>query len=227
MTEAPRPKPDAATGACPTCGYALCDSRECEPPSAPAGAPEPVPMHLECPKCGTVHVDTWDDAGTDWAVRPHKTHLCLHCGNLWKPFEFPTVGVAAGAPEASGVISLDTAAERIVAAARAANCAVSYSLESLTHTPEAANCRRCRWEGGCKRAESAESESDRLRAQLQAAEAQIAAVRAVVADIPESVFTAAEVGMLDEEYAIEAVGDLRIIRALLTPATSPGAGGGK
>lgn len=124
---------------------------------------------------------------------------CESCG--FKPPSAP-----AGAPEQSGELDWS---------AMYAKCEAE-----LTATQEAAFAHAAA-------RESAESESARLRAQLQTAEAQIAAVRAVVADIPESVFTAAEVGMLDEEYAIEAVGDLRIIRALLTPATSPGAGGGK
>jgi hypothetical protein len=105
--------------------------------------------------------------------------------------------VEPDAPEPSADISLDTAAERIVAAARAANCAVSYSLESLTHTPEAANCRRCRWEGGCRRAESAE--------------AQLAAVREGI----EAVMSDTMLSSGEMVYSI---------RAPLTPAPSPGAG---
>jgi hypothetical protein len=66
--------------------------------------------------------------------------------------------------------------------------------------------------------------AERADSLLKSAEAQLAAVREIINDIPESVFTAAEVGMLDEGDAIEAVGDLRIIRALLTPAPSHGAG---
>lgn len=50
----------------------------------------PVPMHLTCPKCMQVHVDR-----EVWATRPHKTHLCEHCGNLWRPHGYATVGVEA------------------------------------------------------------------------------------------------------------------------------------
>ena len=43
---------------------------------------------LDCPKCGLRHVDTLDEAtGIDWATRPHKTHLCLHCGERFYPQE--------------------------------------------------------------------------------------------------------------------------------------------
>ena len=53
---------------------------------------QPLPMVLNCPGCGTLHLD----AG-EWATRPHKTHECQNpkCKRLWKPFEFATVGVAA------------------------------------------------------------------------------------------------------------------------------------
>ena len=51
--------------------------------------PHPVPARLECPKCKVPHLDE----GV-WATKPHKTHLCLDCGHLWRPANFPTVGVA-------------------------------------------------------------------------------------------------------------------------------------
>lgn len=34
----------------------------------------PSKMHLECPKCGTTHIDEGE-----WATRPHKTHQCQNC----------------------------------------------------------------------------------------------------------------------------------------------------
>jgi hypothetical protein len=46
---------------------------------------------------------------------------------------------------------------------------------------------------------------------------QLAEVKAVIDDIPETVFVSAEQGYLDETDAIEAVGDLRIIQTLLGP----------
>jgi predicted RNA-binding Zn-ribbon protein involved in translation (DUF1610 family) len=44
---------------------------------------------LPCPKCGAVHVDE----GV-WATKEHKTHQCQACGHKWRPYSFPTVGVA-------------------------------------------------------------------------------------------------------------------------------------
>ncbi len=60
-------------------------------------------------------------------------------------------------------------------------------------------------------AEDPEPEQGRpgQREKQTAAEARLATVREIVDAIPESVFTAAEVGMLDDGDAIEAVGDLR------------------
>lgn len=48
---------------------------------------KPVPMKLNCPECGMLHMDYGE-----WAERPHKTHLCLHCKHEWRPHDFPTVG---------------------------------------------------------------------------------------------------------------------------------------
>ena len=52
----------------------------------------PVALGLWCPKCGTRHFDRGE-----WATRLHKTHLCESCGNEWRPYEYPTVGVADSA----------------------------------------------------------------------------------------------------------------------------------
>ena len=55
-----------------------------------AAAPaKPAAMTLHCPKCEKLHVDEGE-----WATRPHKTHQCQHCMHEWRPFEYPTVGVA-------------------------------------------------------------------------------------------------------------------------------------
>lgn len=48
----------------------------------------PVEIQTHCPGCGVRHIDSGE-----WATRPHRTHLCLDCGNEWRPAEFPTVGV--------------------------------------------------------------------------------------------------------------------------------------
>lgn len=34
---------------------------------------------LTCPKCNQMHNDV-----EEWAVRPHRTHLCLFCGHLFE-----------------------------------------------------------------------------------------------------------------------------------------------
>jgi len=34
---------------------------------------------LNCPKCEQPHTDI-----DQWAIDPHRTHLCLHCGELFK-----------------------------------------------------------------------------------------------------------------------------------------------
>jgi hypothetical protein len=53
------------------------------------GATEPEPMVLFCPVCKTQYPDT-----EDWATKPHRKHLCLWCGHIWKPHEHATVGIA-------------------------------------------------------------------------------------------------------------------------------------
>lgn len=50
----------------------------------------PIPKVLPCPNCGHHHVDKGYWATT----RIHRSHLCEHCGHVWKPFEFATVGIA-------------------------------------------------------------------------------------------------------------------------------------
>lgn len=49
---------------------------------------EPERKVLFCPVCRAQHVDC-----LEWAVRPHKRHLCARCGYEWRPFDFCTVGV--------------------------------------------------------------------------------------------------------------------------------------
>lgn len=48
----------------------------------------PVPMRLTCPTCNTLHVDEGE-----FATKPHHTHACQHCGNVWRPAIIATVGV--------------------------------------------------------------------------------------------------------------------------------------
>lgn len=49
----------------------------------------PIAMVLICPECNGQHVDR----GVWATTRIHRSHLCEHCGNVWKPFEYATVGV--------------------------------------------------------------------------------------------------------------------------------------
>jgi hypothetical protein len=49
-----------------------------------------APLALSCPKCRAPHVDEGE-----WATRPHKTHQCQSCSHEWRPYPFPTVGVAS------------------------------------------------------------------------------------------------------------------------------------
>ncbi len=58
-----------------------------------AMARDPVPMVLFCPRCGTRHIDQADPAN-GWLNPPHRSHLCASCGNIWRPADIATVGVA-------------------------------------------------------------------------------------------------------------------------------------
>jgi len=48
----------------------------------------PVPMRLVCPRCGELHVDE-----AEFATKPHHTHACQFCGEVWRPAVVHTVGV--------------------------------------------------------------------------------------------------------------------------------------
>lgn len=48
----------------------------------------PVPMRLVCPACGNLHIDEGE-----FATKPHHTHACQHCGEVWRPAVVATVGV--------------------------------------------------------------------------------------------------------------------------------------
>ena len=58
------------------------------PPAYVAKAPEPVPMRLRCPECGHLHIDKGA-----FATKPHHTHACQNCGEVWRPAVVATVGV--------------------------------------------------------------------------------------------------------------------------------------
>lgn len=58
-----------------------------------------VPMRclLGCPKCCGHHVDEGEWAST----RKHRTHQCQTCMHEWRPFAYPTIGVAWPAERAA------------------------------------------------------------------------------------------------------------------------------
>lgn len=49
---------------------------------------QPIPMRLNCPECGELHVDEGE-----FATKIHTTHACQACGGVWRPAVVPTVGV--------------------------------------------------------------------------------------------------------------------------------------
>lgn len=49
---------------------------------------KPIPMRLNCPECGELHIDEGR-----FATKVHHTHACQHCGAVWRPAVVPTVGV--------------------------------------------------------------------------------------------------------------------------------------
>lgn len=49
---------------------------------------EPIKMLLWCPDCGKRHIDLGE-----FQTRPHHTHACQYCGNVWRPAIEYTVGV--------------------------------------------------------------------------------------------------------------------------------------
>lgn len=50
--------------------------------------PPLIPMRLHCPECGALHIDEGE-----FAMQPHHTHACQHCGAVWRPAIVHTVGV--------------------------------------------------------------------------------------------------------------------------------------
>lgn len=70
-------------------------------------ADKPIDMILHCPECHQQHIDgPWqygqpltNDQITGvepvWTNQPHRSHLCHHCGTIWRPADVPTNGVAS------------------------------------------------------------------------------------------------------------------------------------
>lgn len=50
-------------------------------------------MLLYCPQCRHQHIDA-PDPESGWENPPHKSHLCAHCGLVWRPCDLPTTGVS-------------------------------------------------------------------------------------------------------------------------------------
>jgi rubredoxin len=48
----------------------------------------PIPMRLICPACCSLHIDEGE-----FTTKPHHTHACQACGNVWRPAIVATVGV--------------------------------------------------------------------------------------------------------------------------------------
>jgi len=55
---------------------------------APSADMTPIPIRLECPACGGLHIDEGE-----FATKPHHTHACQSCGAVWRPAVVTTVGV--------------------------------------------------------------------------------------------------------------------------------------
>jgi hypothetical protein len=97
------------------------ESKTAAPVAHVSIVPIPIPMVLYCPDpdCGAQHIDRphhwsdlYDGPGDDlspaekeirdariaayeaaWTNPPHKSHLCGTCGTIWRPCDYPTVGV--------------------------------------------------------------------------------------------------------------------------------------
>lgn len=52
---------------------------------------QPIDMILHCPACLEQHIDA---ATETWPNEPHRSHLCKHCGFIWRPSDVATNGVA-------------------------------------------------------------------------------------------------------------------------------------
>jgi hypothetical protein len=50
--------------------------------------PAPVEMRLRCPQCHALHIDEGA-----FKTKPHHTHACQACGEVWRPAVVNTVGV--------------------------------------------------------------------------------------------------------------------------------------
>ena len=53
----------------------------------------PIDMILHCPACHHPHIDK-PNPELGWDNPPHKSHLCINCGAIWRPADVETNGVA-------------------------------------------------------------------------------------------------------------------------------------
>lgn len=65
-----------------------------------AQAVKPIDMVLHCPACLEQHIDgpepehhRFPASPEPWDNPPHRSHLCRHCGHIWRPADVPTNGV--------------------------------------------------------------------------------------------------------------------------------------
>jgi predicted RNA-binding Zn-ribbon protein involved in translation (DUF1610 family) len=56
--------------------------------AASSAQARPIPMRLNCPECGELHIDVGE-----FSTKVHHTHACQSCGAVWRPAVVPTVGV--------------------------------------------------------------------------------------------------------------------------------------
>lgn len=49
---------------------------------------KPISMRIPCPICNKLHIDEGA-----FKNKPHHTHACQHCGNVWRPAIINTIGV--------------------------------------------------------------------------------------------------------------------------------------
>ncbi|MDP3271115.1 MAG: hypothetical protein Q8M49_04575, partial [Limnobacter sp.] len=62
-------------------------------------ASTPLDVVLHCPACKLQHIDGYEDSG--WTNKPHRTHKCHGCGELWTAADTNTNGVRAVKPGSS------------------------------------------------------------------------------------------------------------------------------
>jgi len=80
----------------------------------------PIPIRVNCPECGLLHVDKGK-----FATTPHHTHSCQGCGMTWRPAVVDTVGVQF-LPGFKDEVEIVLCAEEAEAARRSPKVAAMY-----------------------------------------------------------------------------------------------------